>query len=430
MSGPVSFLSRGSSTSRTWRVALLRVVLALGAAWLTGEAAVRIVSTFLPGVRYLSTVRVKSRPQKYPNLESFLKAQAHLFPYRNWHNFYNNSLGFNDAEFEIPKPPGRYRIVALGDSFCFSMAPYPDAVQTLVERELARSCGRDLDLLNAGIAAVGLWEYRTLLELLLPLWEPDAVVLHLYLGNDGPDLFKHRDDLPFHEEPVFHSSFLTYVRNAVKILRSREMIRAGPPPPRRGHQNQAGKKGGEIVDPALPPATDQDPAFFGPLFSVEAFRKIMADEFGRLYVPEEGLERGWKPHVKLLEEMRRTAAGAGVRFLVVLYPSQLQVYPDYRQEMFDSVASLRGYRSLAADRIDPGLPNRYLLDWCARSGADCFDLTPYLSREARRESRPLYIEREAHWNILGNRLAAAGESAFLESELCPRSVDGVAPDPK
>ncbi len=266
--------------------------------------------------------------------------------------------------------------MALGDSFCFSMAPYPDAVQTLVERELARSCGRDLDLLNAGIAAVGLWEYRTLLDFLLPLWEPDAVVLHLYLGNDGPDLFKHRNDLPFHEEPVFHSAFLTYVRNAVKILRSRERIPAGPPPPRRGHQNQAGKKGGEIVDPALPPATDQDPAFSGPLFSAEAFRKIMADEFGRFYVPEEGLERDWQPHIRLLEEMQRAAEGAGVRFLVVLYPSQLQVYPEYRREMFDAVASLRGYRSLTADRINPSLPNRYLLDWCARSGADCFDLTP------------------------------------------------------
>ncbi len=87
MSGPVSFLSRVSSTSKTRRVALLRVALALGAAWLTGEAAVRIVSNFLPGVRYLSTMRVKSRPQKHPNLQSFLKAQAHLFPYRNWHNY-------------------------------------------------------------------------------------------------------------------------------------------------------------------------------------------------------------------------------------------------------------------------------------------------------------------------------------------------------
>ena len=409
---------------------LTRIVLAVAAALLTGEAAVRVAAHVLPEVRYLSTVRVKSRPQQHTTLEAFLKAQPHLVPYRNWHNYYNNSLGFNDAEFEIPKPPGRYRIVALGDSFCFSMAPYPDAIQTLIEQELARGCGRDLDLLNAGIAAVGLWEYRTLFDLLLPVWRPDAVVLHFYLGNDGPDLFKHRDDLPFHEEPVLHSAFLTYVRNAATVLRSRATPPAAPLPERRGQRNRASEKGGEIVDPALPPANDQDPAIAGPFFSVEAFRKIMAAEFGRLYVPKGGLEPEWKPFVGILDDMRLTAERAGVRFLVVLYPSQLQIYPDFRKEMFASVTTLRGYRSLAGDRIDPMAPNRQLLDWCARSGAECLDLTPHLAREAQRETRPLFIERDSHWSILGNRLAAAGESEFLERELCPPGSEGHAPDPE
>ena len=117
--------------------------------------------------------------------------------------------------------------------------------------------------------------------------------------------------------------------------------------------------------------------------------------------------------------MRRTAENSGVRFLIVLYPSQLQVYPDFRNRMLAAVKELRGYRRLAGERVDPLAPNRYLLDWCARSGADCFDLTPLLSRAAQREPRPLYIERDSHWNILGNRLAAAGEAAFLERALCP-----------
>lgn len=408
---------------------LLRLVLALAVALLTGEAAVRIAANYLPGVRYLAAVRVKSRPRHYPTLEAFLKAQTtHLIPYRNWHNHFNNSLGFNDAEFEIPKPAGRYRIVALGDSFCFSMAPYPEAIQTLIEQELARRCGRDLDLLNAGIAATGFWEYRTLFNLMLPVWQPDAVVLHIFLGNDGPDLFKHRSDLPIHEAPVFHSAFLTYVRNAVVVWKSRESSSSAPIPPRSSRRDRAGKKGGEIVDPALPPGTDQDPAISGPLFSIEAFRKIMADELGRFYVPEEGVERDWKPMVGILEEMRRTAESAGVRFLVVLYPSQLQVYPDFRKEMLASVTALPGYRGLAENRIDPQAPNRQLWDWCARSGANCFDLTPDLSRQAQQEPRPLYIERDSHWNILGNRLAAAGEAAFLERELCPRGVAELAPD--
>ena len=410
-----------------WRVTLLRIIAAIGVAWLTGEAAVRITAIFLPEVRYLSTVRVKSRPRHFPTLDAFLKAQTtHLIPFRNWHNYFNNSLGFNDAEFEIPKPPGRYRIVALGDSFCFSMAPYPDAIQTLIEKQLVQRCGRDLDLLNAGIAATGPWEYRTLLDLLLPVWRPDAVVLHLYLGNDGPDLFKHRNDLPFREEPVFHSSFLTYVRNALKLLRSRE---ASPPAPPRSRRSRAEGKGGEIVDPTLSPATDRDPAIFGPVFSVEAFRKIMADELGRFYVPEEGVARDWEPIVRILDEMRRTAESAGVRFLIVLYPSRLQVDPEFSSEMLAAVTSQSGHRGLAGGRIDPMAPNRFLLDWCARSGVDCFDLTPLLSREAQ-QPRTLYIERDSHWNILGNHLAAAGEAPFLKAELCSGDVERGAPGHK
>ena len=400
----------------TWRVKPLRIALALGVAFLTGEATVRIAANFLPGVRYLSTVRVKSRARRHTSLESFLKAQTtHLIPHRNWHNYYNNSLGFNDAEFEFPKPPGRYRIVALGDSFCYSMAPYPDAVQTLVEKQLDRRCGRDLDLLNAGISATGTWEYRTLFDLMLPIWQPDAVVLHFYLGNDGPDLFKHGNDLPLREEPAFHSAFLTYVRNAVKLMRSREALPSSPA--ERGHHTRGAKIGGKIVDPALPPMTDQNPEFSGPVFSVEAFRKIMGNELGRFYVPEEGVDRGWGPIIRILDETRRAAESAGVRFLIVLYPSQLQVYPDFRSEMLAAVTAQREYRTLA-ERIDPMGPNRYLLDWCARSGTECYDLTPFLSREAQQQPRPLYIERDGHWNILGNRLAADGEAEFLERELC------------
>ena len=86
---------------------LPRILLSLGVALLTGEAAVRVAANFLPEVRYLSTMRVKSRLRHHATLEAFLKAQStHLVPYRNWRNYFNNALGFNDAEFEIPKPPG------------------------------------------------------------------------------------------------------------------------------------------------------------------------------------------------------------------------------------------------------------------------------------------------------------------------------------
>ena len=245
-----------------WRVTLLRIIAAISVALLTGEAAVRITSGFLPEVRYLSTVRVRSRPQHFPTLEAFLKAQTtHLVPFRNWHNYLNNSLGFNDAEFDVPKPPGRCRIVALGDSFCFSMAPYPDTDPD-TDREAARpevpaTGPRPAERRRS--PTTGPWEYRTLLDLLdFPgpgNQTPWCCIFAGSSGTNGPGPVSSIQERPplSRESRYFHSSFLTYVRNAVKLLRSR--AGAPPrPPPRRSDvaPRTVGEKGGEIVGPGAP----------------------------------------------------------------------------------------------------------------------------------------------------------------------------------
>jgi hypothetical protein len=98
--------------------------------------------------------------------------------------------------------------------------------------------------------------------------------------------------------------------------------------------------------------------------------------------------------------------------------------------MIAAVRTQREYRGLAPERIDPLAPNRHLLDWCARSGVDCLDLTPFLAREAQRQEKPLHIKRDGHWNLLGNRLAAEGEAAFLERELCTPQDRGLPPGPE
>jgi hypothetical protein len=52
---------------------------------------------------------------------------------------FSNSLGFRDDEFTLEKPPGTFRIVALGDSFAFgAQVPFEDNFLYLLEGELAR----------------------------------------------------------------------------------------------------------------------------------------------------------------------------------------------------------------------------------------------------------------------------------------------------
>src|SRR5262249_48082257 len=118
---------------------------------------------------------------------------THVVPHRNWFNYWNNALGLNDEEFVVPKPAGRFRIMALGDSFTYGLVPYPDSVMTVLKARLRSICrGKDLDLLNFGIGATGVEDYRTLLMLAFAEYAPDLVVVHFYAGNDGPDTYSIR----------------------------------------------------------------------------------------------------------------------------------------------------------------------------------------------------------------------------------------------
>ena len=77
-----------------------------------------------------------------------------------------------------PEPRIWTRYVAVGDSFTYGLVPYPANVMTLLEQALRRACPhRDVDLLNFGIGATGVRDYRTLIELAYATYAPDLVLI-------------------------------------------------------------------------------------------------------------------------------------------------------------------------------------------------------------------------------------------------------------
>ena len=128
-----------------------------------------------------------------------------------------NSLGFRDREISVKKPPGTYRIVALGDSTTFGLgAPFDQTYPKVLERELNRnppsSKWKNYEVINTGVG-----NYNTAQELAmlkdhgLPL-DPDMVTIGWYINDAEPTPVPSRNWIAYHSYGyVWLSSSIDYV---------------------------------------------------------------------------------------------------------------------------------------------------------------------------------------------------------------------------
>jgi hypothetical protein len=399
---------------------VLLLAISLTVALVSAEIFVRVAANIWFDVKYLATAGVGNMPRAYASLEDFLgEFRVHLAPHRIWNNYYANSLGFTGQEFSVAKSVGTRRIMALGDSFPYGMVAYPQNVLTLVEASLRRDCG-DTEIMNFGIPATGVWEYRLAHKLAAPRYNPDVVVVHFYMGNDGPDLIFGANEVPSIGRRISAYSYAwNYVANSIKVLRSLNLTRAAravATPAAPGYPIQGGTR---VRD--QPDITDRE---FEPSFSEAAFAQIAAMELGRLYRGKNLPFRvdAWKPTLEVLDALTADVVSTTGRGpVIILYPSQLQVYPQlFRQTKREVEKRLK---AIDPDDFDSGYPSQVLLEYCRRAHLSCYDVTPAMVDAARESTDPLYLPRDTHWNVRGNRVAAAAEATFLRHELCKNLIE-------
>jgi hypothetical protein len=105
------------------------------------------------------------------------------------HEVKTNSAGFRDIEHLIPKPPGVFRILGLGDSFTFGVgASFDDTYLFRMERTLNARPGYhpEVEVIKAGVPRFYPETERMLLEHYGLAYEPDLVVAGL-TPNDVSD---------------------------------------------------------------------------------------------------------------------------------------------------------------------------------------------------------------------------------------------------
>jgi len=107
--------------------------------------------------------------------EPYLQRDAILFWKPTPGVMEHNSLGTRGPEFQVPKPDGLFRVVALGDSCThFGSVPYP----RLLERMLGESAVARFDVVNAGV--IGFTSHQGLARMTTEVaeWEPDLVTVY------------------------------------------------------------------------------------------------------------------------------------------------------------------------------------------------------------------------------------------------------------
>lgn len=347
-----------------------------------------------------------------------------------------NNLGFRNREEVEPRPtPDRYRILSLGDSMSIGYGTEQDRFFGAVLQGQLETRGRPAEVLNAEVSdpAYGL-HY---LQQYGVGFEPDLVIYGL-CGND----------------PL--QTFLSTAAGSLFALEPDGEFR--PNPGADDDQQRRTWSEWQKVTYATPGATPLvSPDLltsFRTLRVVERLRRLIVGfDAGRLTQGEltanaGGRNAGWLGRMKLfdgynnlgnlvrerlepaeqmyrhlfpvLEAMATTAQKRGAEFLLVLFPTRLQV------QQQDWRAVIERW-NLDESEFDLDQHHRRITDFCREAGLRCVDLAPVFRVAAR--SANLYQPYDEHIGDAGHAVAAEETAVYILGQLRPRREIGVSAAP-
>jgi len=126
-------------------------------------------------------------------LEGTLRMLDLLHPpndsYFTWgYPIHTNTLGFRERAVTIPKPPGTFRIMVLGDSLTWGVGlPVGHRYTALLEERLKGVLqGREIEVLNFSIPSGPTLQERDILVAAAPSVDPDLVVVGFSINDPQP----------------------------------------------------------------------------------------------------------------------------------------------------------------------------------------------------------------------------------------------------
>ena len=332
-------------------------------------------------------------------------------------DLYVNAAGFRDAPLPAAKPPGVFRVVALGDSHVAGGAPAAETfLDQAAEQAAARApAGAAVEIVKLGCPG---WqtEHETgaLRAVGLPL-APDLVVLCFCVGTD----ISGRAEEPRVIQGNLHfvgmyDVWLNALRKSRLFVLGEQVYLWRVMKRVRGTLARLDALAHRLRGRAPAPtgtarlATD---ARTNTEISREYARVVRRRLPMYETTPPDWLERYWRDGLAALADFDAVCREAGVPWLLLVVPDEIQIDPAVRR-----AALARLGRDPAG--VDPDLPRRRLAAWAAAHDVAILDPTAEL-RAATLAHGPQYLVNNPHWNADGSRLVGRLLAGAILRRLSP-----------
>jgi len=324
-----------------------------------------------------------------------------------------NQFGFNDRDYPLTKQPGVYRILVVGDSFGWAGGPegnYTALLETMFER---RDGSHKIDVINTGYPGTHTGEQLLMLKKYGLQYSPDLVILGFFAGNDFFEADPNRKRLVVngchididkrHEHRFLGYPIITRSR-ALFFLKQKYEIH---------------KRTQKALEEAQEPIATGQPAPFKNL-SEDIFLNIQHAKL-EFFNTKTSAER-FGPNINYISqsisEMNDLLKSRNIKFMVAIYPDEMQVSPKH----FDTLVS-----KFALNREDYNLnlAQDVLRTFLEAKQIQYLDLSGRFRTEEQKQE--LYLWRNTHWNKVGNELAAEMLFQYLIKQ--PYDFNSAKPKP-
>jgi hypothetical protein len=285
-----------------------------------------------------------------------------------------NSQGVRDDEDVGPKVPGERRVLVLGDSLVLSVqVPFVETFTELAEARLNQAGGATRwRLINAGVQGYGPIEETLFFEQIGAGFQPDVVVIVLFVGNDAVEANDRESWLDAGGRPAAAGGEVT-------VNRFRRLVR-------QSMVLQIVQQRAEVLRWRLVGDTPERP-----------LTSYLAD-------PPAEVRHGLDVTRATVDRLARGASAIGARTVVVLMPARFQT-DDADYERLAAIVKGSGgelVRNSASERFREAL---------APTALPVLDLLPVLQAQPNRME--LFFQENVHLTPRGHRVVADALSDFL-----------------